>query len=187
VLFVGALDRAHYFKGMPILLAALARLQQDPHVRLLVVGDGDLRPAYQRQAQTLGVGDRVVFCGRVSDRELPAHYRLADLLVLPSTTMGEAFGLVLLEAMASGKPVIASNLPGVRSVVSDGVDGLLFKPGDVRDLAERIDTLLADPQRRQRMGERGRVKVEEKYAWPRVIPRLVKTYGEVLARGHDRG
>jgi glycosyltransferase involved in cell wall biosynthesis len=186
VLFVGTLDKAHYFKGIRILLQALARIS-DSGVKLLVVGDGNLRPTYQRQTVELGLEDRVIFCGRVSDEELPAHYALCDVLVLPSTTMGEAFGVVLLEAMACGKPVIASNLPGVRSVVSDGEDGLLVRPGDAEDLAEKIQMLLDAPQRRREMGERGRDKVEEKYAWPKIIPRLVRVYKEVLANATADG
>lgn len=179
VLFVGALDRAHHFKGVGILLRALAHLP-DIGTRLLVLGDGNLRPRYQKQAVKLGLGDRVIFCGRVSDEELPAHYTFSDVLVLPSTTMGEAFGLVLLEAMACAKPVIASNLPGVRSVVSDGEDGLLAWPGDADDLAHKIQMLLDDPQRRREMGEHGRSKVEEKYAWPKITSKLVRIYEELL-------
>ena len=178
-IFVGALDRAHYFKGVGVLLRALAHMP-DKGIRLLVVGDGNLGPTYQKQAAELGLGDRVIFCGHVSDEELPTHYALCDLLVLPSITMGEAFGVVLLEAMACGKPVIASNLPGMRSVVSDGEDGLLVQPGEVDDLTDKIQMLLEDPQRRREMGDRGRAKVEAKYAWPKIIPRLVRVYEEVL-------
>ena len=180
VLFVGALDRAHYFKGIGVLLQALGHIS-DPALRLLVVGDGDLRATYQSQAQALGLGERVTFCGRVPDADLPAHYAASDLLVLPSTTMGEAFGVVLLEAMACGKPVIASNLPGVRSVVDDGRDGLLVRPGDVEDLAEKVQRLLADGSARREMGVRGRKKVEERYDWPRIVPRLEEFYAEVLS------
>ncbi len=179
VLFVGALDRAHYFKGVDVLLHAMARLS-DTGVRLLIVGEGNLRLAYQDLAIRLGIADRVLFCGRVSDEALPYHYALCDLLVLPSTTMGEAFGVVLLEAMACGKPVVASDLPGVRSVVRDGEDGLLARPGDAADLAEKIRALLDDPYRRREMGGRGRAKVEEKYAWPQIIPHLVQVYEEAL-------
>jgi glycosyltransferase involved in cell wall biosynthesis len=182
VLFVGALDRAHYFKGIDVLLAALARIPGDD-VRLLLVGDGDLRTAYQARARALGLDQRVTFCGRVSAEELPAHYALCDLLALPSTTMGEAFGLVLVEAMASGKPVVASNLPGVRSVVADGEDGLLVRPGDAADLAAKLRTLLDDPARRLEMGRRGRQKVESRYDWPVIIPRLARAYDQVLAGG----
>jgi glycosyltransferase involved in cell wall biosynthesis len=96
--------------------------------------------------------------------------------------MGEAFGMVLIEAMACGKPVIASNLPGVRSVVNDGEDGLLVEPGNVADLAAKIRQLLDDPQRRQEMGKRGRAKVERKYAWDAIGAKLEQTYYEVLNR-----
>ncbi|MBN1954926.1 MAG: glycosyltransferase family 4 protein [Anaerolineae bacterium] len=181
VLFVGGLDQAHYFKGVDVLLQALARLPGD--VRLLVMGDGNLRPSYQALAARLGIAERATFCGRVSDEALPAHYALCDLLALPSTTMGEAFGLVLLEAMACGKPVVASNLPGVRSVVSDGEDGLLVEPGSVDDLAARLQELLDQPQRRREMGQHGRAKVEQTYDWSRITPRLAQIYGEVLADG----
>jgi glycosyltransferase involved in cell wall biosynthesis len=185
ILFVGGLDSAHFFKGVGNLLQAVAQLR-DQHVKVLLVGDGNLRPGYQQQAAQLGLGNRAIFCGRVSDAELPAHYACSDLLVLPSTTMGEAFGVVLLEAMACAKPVIASNLPGVRSVVSAGQDGLLVQPGDVPDLAAKMQALLDDAQRRHEMGQRGCAKVEERYAWPKIIPRLVQVYEEVLgSRGAE--
>lgn len=179
VLFVGALDRPHYFKGISQLLTAFARLP-DQRARLLVVGDGSLRASYQRQAAGLGLGNRVIFAGRVPDAELPGHYALADLLVLPSTTRGEAFGIVLLEAMSSGKPVIASNLPGVRSVVSDGEDGLLARPGDPIDLAEKIQAILDNPNHGQAMGQRGRAKVESRYNWPYLGQRLEAIYRQVI-------
>lgn len=179
ILFVGALDQAHYFKGITVLLQAVARIP-DPSVRLLVVGDGDLRTAYEDQSRQLGLEARVTFCGRVPDVDLPAHYAACDLLVLPSTTMGEAFGVVLLEAMACARPVVASDLPGVRTVVSDGQDGLLVEPGDVEDLAANLHVLLDNPSRRAEMGTRGRAKAEAKYGWDRIIPRLVKVYEQVL-------
>jgi glycosyltransferase involved in cell wall biosynthesis len=182
LLFVGGLDRAHYFKGVDVLLQALARIPAG-NLRLLLIGEGDLWERYARQAAELGLADGVTFCGRVPEAELPAHYALVDLLVLPSTTMGEAFGVVLLEAMACGTPVVASRLPGVRSVVSDGQDGLLARPGDPGDLAAKIQTLLEDPARRRAMGAQGRAKVEARYAWPAILPRLAAVYEEVLADG----
>ncbi len=181
LLFVGALDRAHYFKGVGILLEALAQLPASLRAaRLLMVGDGNLRQAYQQRAAELGVEDRVTFCGRVPDEELPAHYAACNVLVLPSTTMGEAFGVVLLEAMACARPVIASNLPGVRTVVSDGVDGLLVQPGETDDLAHRLRAILDEPERQRMMGARGRAKVEERYAWSAIIPRLACVYEESM-------
>ena len=186
VLFVAALDKAHLFKGLEVLLRALAQLSADA-TKALIVGEGEMKKSYMRLAQRLGLSERVIFCGRVPQEQLPNHYALADCLVLPSITMGEAFGIVLLEAMACGKPVIASNLPGVHSVVSDGKDGLLVRPGSVADLAEKLQTLLDDPQRRQEMGEQGRAKVETKYAWPKIIPRLVEVYEEVVTNASGDG
>ena len=185
VLFTGALDRPHFFKGVPVLLEAIARIG-DPSVRLLVVGDGDLREKYWEDARALGLSGRVIFCGRVSDEALPAHYALADVQVLPSTTMGEAFGVVLLEAMATGKPVIASRLPGVRTVVSEGEDGYLCTPGDVDDLVRCLRLILDDPAKSARMGAAGRAKVEAVYDVRFGGVRLERAYVDVLDARNQR-
>lgn len=177
--FCGGMDTPHYFKGVDVLLNAAARVDA-PNLRLMLIGDGDLRARYMEEARRLGLGERAVFCGRVPDSDLPRHYAAADFLVLPSTTMGEAFGIVLLEAMAAGKPVIASNLPGVRTVVNSGVDGFLAAPNDVDDLAARIRDMLDAGDRRKVMGRAGRDKVVAKYDWSRINERLVDVYREVV-------
>ena len=177
-LLAGALDRAHYFKGVDVFLQALSRLPA--HVHGVIVGDGDLRPSYQTQAVALGIADRVAFAGRVADGDLADHYRLADVTVLPSTTMGEAFGLVLVESLACGTPVIASDLPGVRTVVDAGRDGLLVRPGDAGDLAEKLSALLARPGCKADMGAYGRARVSARYAWPVIGGRLEEIYRGVL-------
>jgi glycosyltransferase involved in cell wall biosynthesis len=181
VLFVGALDRPHYFKGVDILLQSLTHIPDDD-VKLVVVGEGDLRQHYMLMAKELGLDDRVIFRGQVSDEALPGHYAMSDILVLPSVTMGEAFGVVLLEAMACAKPVIASNLPGVRSVVSHGENGFLAESGNIVDLAEKIQTLLDNSPLRQEMGKCGRRTVEAKYSWDAIIPKLLKVYADAVAR-----
>ncbi len=181
ILFVGGLDTPHYFKGVNVLLASVAQLN-DPSIKVVIVGDGDLAPQYKAHARALGIGERVIFAGRVPDELLPAHYALCDVLILPSITMGEAFGIVLLEAMATGKPVIASNLPGVRSVVADGDDGFHSQPNDIDDLTACIHKLFAlDAESRRAMGERGRRKVEAKYTWGQIVKKLESSYQEVLA------
>lgn len=182
VLFVGGLDQAHYFKGVPVLLAALAGIDA-PHIKALIVGDGDLRPQFEALAADLGIAARVTFCGRVAQPDLPAHYAAADVLVLPSVTMGEAFGIVLLEAMACAKPVIASDLPGVRVVAGGGAHGRVFPPGDSAALAAALRALAADAALRARMGGAGRALVEAKYAWARIGEALDALYREVLAHG----
>lgn len=178
VLFVGALDRAHYFKGIDVLLRTIASLEAE--ARLVVVGDGDMREAYSRQVSELGVRDRVTFAGLVSHEELPSYYAMCDVLVLPSTTEGEAFGLVLIEAMACGKPVIASRLPGVRSVVEDGATGLLVEPGSAQDLTAKLNMLLSNPQAMAEMGLRGRRRAEERYSWNNIGGLLERLYREAL-------
>jgi glycosyltransferase involved in cell wall biosynthesis len=177
-LFVGAQDRAHYFKGVPTLLRAVA---QQPETALLLVGDGDLRSDFEQLAMDLGITDRVVFTGRVDTAELPSLYRAADLLDLPSETRGEAFGMVLLEAMASGRPVSASDLPGVRSVVDHGVDGLLVEAGNREALAAALATFARMPRTmRLTLGAAGRRKVEERYDWARIGRKLEELYRGVL-------
>lgn len=177
-LLVARLDRAHYFKGVSVFLEALALLP--PPVRGIAVGDGELRAAYQARAEALGLGGRVTFAGRLPDEDLADYYRMADVTVLPSVTMGEAFGLVLLESLASETPVIASDLPGVRTVVSHGVDGLLVPPGDPPALADALRRVLADEASRQAMGRAGRAKVVRRYDWEQVGGRLEAIYRQVL-------
>jgi glycosyltransferase involved in cell wall biosynthesis len=183
ILLVARLDRAHYFKGVDVFLEAFGRLPDD--VRAVVVGDGDLRARYQEIAERNGIADRVTFAGRVADDDLPAFYQAADITVLPSTTMGEAFGLVLVESMACGTPVIASNLPGVRSVVSHEVDGLLVDPGDAGELASAINRLLSDHCLRAEMGREGRFKVERRYDWSSIGDRLESVYCQVIDAPQD--
>jgi glycosyltransferase involved in cell wall biosynthesis len=180
VLFVGAIDRAHYFKGIPILLQALAH-SAIADLSLIIVGRGDLQSVYEQQAATIGLSKRVHFAGYVPDSDLPHHYRLADVTVLPSTTAGEAFGLILLESLACGTPVIASNLVGVRTVVDSGMDGWLVPPADVEALAGRLAALLSiQPERLRVMGQSGRVKVVSRYAWSRIGDLLDDLYREII-------
>ncbi|MEK7116533.1 MAG: glycosyltransferase family 4 protein, partial [Patescibacteria group bacterium] len=114
VLFVGGMDTAHAFKGVEVVLRAMTQMSQN--VTLTLVGDGNLRHGYEKFARTLGISSRVKFLGRVSDAELPDVYRSADVFAFPSSSDAEAFGLAALEAQSSGVPVVASDLPGVRTV-----------------------------------------------------------------------
>ncbi len=185
VLFVGAMDAAHHFKGVKVLLRAIAAC---PEVWGLLVGDGDLKAGYQRHARELGIASRVVFAGHVPTIDLPSAYRAADVLVLPSITAGEAFGMVLLEAMATGRPVIASDLPGVRSVFTAGAEGLRVPPGDAAALASAIQTLSSmGTSGRAAMGRRGRETTEHEYSWDQIGRRLEDIYtGVVTERRYGR-
>jgi glycosyltransferase involved in cell wall biosynthesis len=179
VLFVASLDRAHFFKGLPELLKAVAPLE--PRVKLVVVGEGDLRPQYEKLAADLGIGERVKFAGAVSDRDLVRHYNLCDLFAMPSVQQTEAFGLVFVEAGACAKPVIGTRLPGVRTVIDDGRTGFLVAPREVDELRMKISALLSDRALAEQFGRAGRRRVEEKYNWESSVRQLDALYREVRA------
>jgi glycosyltransferase involved in cell wall biosynthesis len=179
ILFVGGLDKPHYFKGVDILLKAFAKVSSE-NTKLLIVGDGDSKDTYMQMAKDIGISQRIIFAGRVSDKDLPDYFSICDFLVLPSTDKSEAFGMVLIEAMASGKTVIASNLPGVRSVVSDSINGLLVKPKDVNDLNKKIVYLLTNVKISDQFGKLGRQKVISDYSLLTVNNRLHKILSEVI-------
>lgn len=180
LLFVGGLDDAHFFKGVPVLLKALLGLRmQKIAVQAVFVGDGNRREEYESQARGYGLDHMVHFVGRIEHDKLPEVYASSDLLVLPSTTKGEAFGMVLLEAFASGVPVIASDLPGVRSVA--GQAGLTVPPNDPRALMDAISGFLAlSPDERKQMRHQARSVAQEKYQWKTVIAQLDGVYQSLV-------
>lgn len=176
VLFVGTLDAAHYFKGVNFLIQAF-KLLDDPSAHLVIVGEGDLRFTYQELVKSQGLESRVTFAPAVGYAELPAYYRLATCTVLPSVDATEAFGVVLIESMACGTPVVASDLPGVRSVVgSAGQHGLLAKPQDAASLAKQIGKLLNDRTCADRCAQAAVATARERYAWPAVAAEVEAVY-----------
>lgn len=180
LLFVGGLDDAHFFKGVPVLLKALLALKMKKVVvQAVFVGDGNRREEYENLVMGYGLRDTVRFVGRIEHDELPEVYASSDLLVLPSTTKGEAFGMVLLEAFASGVPAIASDLPGVRSVA--GQAGLTVPPNDPRALMDAITGFLAlSPDERTQMRQQARSVAEEKYQWKTVVSQLDEVYRSLV-------
>ena len=177
LLFVGGLDNAHYFKGLDYLLKALKYINIPSH--LVIVGDGDLKQKYLTIAKELGILNKIIFVGRVSDTKLVELYNLSDLFVLPSINMSEAFGIVLVNAMSCKKPVIASDLPGVRSVVEDNINGYLTKPKDYKDLVTKINTILKDKPKAEILGKNGFVKYIKNYNWTSVGNKLEELYKQL--------
>jgi glycosyltransferase involved in cell wall biosynthesis len=174
--FVGGLDRAHYFKGVEILLEAFQSVTAGfPDARLFIVGDGDLRPRYERRAVALGLGDKVRFLGRLGDAEKIEAYRSASFHVLPSIDRSEAFGMVTQEAAVSGLASVVSDLPGVRTTVEEGKTGLIVPPGDAARLAEAMRRLFADPEATGRLGAAARERAVRLYASDRVGRLIVDT------------
>lgn len=160
-IFVGGLDKAHYFKGLELMLKAFEKIEGDWY--LSIVGDGDLRPNYEKLSLELGLGKRVRFCGKLSDEELKRAYREADCLILPSINSNEAFGIVLIEALASGLALIASDLPGVRRVFENYKEGLLAEAGNIEDLSRKIKYMIENKNLRQLMSVAARDLAEQKY------------------------
>jgi glycosyltransferase involved in cell wall biosynthesis len=146
------MDGGHAFKGVPQLIEAFTTVRAKVPCTLELVGDGDLRPGFEAHARASGVGDDIHFLGRVDDDELARTNRMGSVVVLPSTTREEAFGVVLAEGMASGCPCIASDFPGVDAVVKSG-DGILVPPGDVPALARAIESVVGDPERQAAMSQ----------------------------------
>jgi rhamnosyl/mannosyltransferase len=186
VLFVG---RLVYYKGVQVLIDAMAACAGT----LILAGDGPLEPELRARAAATGVADRVVFLGRVSDGELPALYRSADLFVLPSIARTEAFGVVQLEAMAAGLPVISTNLPtGVPWVNQDQVTGLTVPPGDADALAAAMGRVLGDARLRERFARNASIRVTSLFTRDRMVSRFreiieqVVRGPEALARGLRR-
>jgi len=178
ILFVGGLDKAHYFKGINILIQAIKKIKARDDYKVIIIGEGDLKNTYQSMVDSLGLGKKIIFAGFVPDDLLPKFYSIADMLVLPSIDKSEAFGIVSLEAMSSRVPVIASDLPGVRSVVDKQKTGLLVKPGDVDNLTNMIEYLLDNPKIAKEYGKAGREKVLAHYTWDKVghkLDHLIKT------------
>lgn len=172
VLSVG---RLIYYKGFEYLIQAMARVEG----RLLIVGEGPLRADLERKTRSYKLGDRVVFLGGVQD--VVPYYHAADVFVLASTARSEAFGIVQLEAMACGKPVVNTRLAsGVPWVSVDGVTGLTVPPGDPDALAKAFNLLLDDPERRAEYGQAGRRRVQQEFTLEVMARRTLQLYDEVV-------
>ena len=183
ILFVGRLERR---KGLKHLLEAYAKLKWDrPNVRLIVVGPGNLDRDSHQILSSRALQD-VVMVGRAPDKDLPRYYASAHICCSPATG-SESFGYVLLEAMASGKPVVASDIDGYNAIVKHGRQGLLFPRKDADALADALARLIDDPELARSMGARGRRDVEQ-YRWERVAGQVEEFYLDCLgaANGHAR-
>ncbi|MBI3572787.1 MAG: glycosyltransferase family 4 protein, partial [Candidatus Kerfeldbacteria bacterium] len=177
ILFVGRMDPR---KGAKFLLLALPFLEKKlPNYRVVVVGAGWMKKYYDALIP-ITLRHRVEFPGPASHEDLPSYYRSADVFCSPATG-GESFGIVLIEAMASGVAIVASDIDGYRWVVEPGQEGILVPPKSPRHLANAIIELANDPAKRKQMGEAGRKK-SLTYAWPKVVDRIEEVYKQVFKK-----
>ncbi len=177
ILYVGRLVD---HKGLEQLIDAMAFLR--PPAQLIIVGGGPIQSALEARAAASPANERITFMGRVPLEDLPEVYRACDVFALPSVSRLEAFSIVALEAMASALPVVASDIPGVREVVSEGTEGYLANPLDPQSFASRIDAVLQDPLAAARMGRNGRARVLHEFTWEHIAERVEQVYNEVLGR-----
>lgn len=178
ILFTGRLEKR---KGANYLLKAYQRVKEEiPDSRLIIVGPGTrLRNKYEKHVKRHGLKD-VVFIGYVSYDDLPRYYKTADIFCAPATGR-ESFGIVLLEAMAIGKPIVASNIEGYASLLTHGAEGLLVPPKDKEALAQALISLMTDESLRQQMGARGILKAKE-YDWKYLTQRILDFYISILSQ-----
>jgi phosphatidylinositol alpha-mannosyltransferase len=175
MLFVGRLDPR---KGFPVAVDAFALLVREfPDLQLVVVGDGPQRDAVARLEP--GVRQRVTMVGAVRHSLLPAYHSAADLFIAPSTGR-ESFGIVLVEAMAAGLPVVASDIPGYREVVRNGIDGILVPPNDPESVAWVVRKILSDPALAERLRAAGHARAE-RYRWEVVTVEIEAAYHEACS------
>jgi len=164
-------------KGAGVLLEAAAALRQRHDLRLVLAGTGPYRADLERRAQALGIADRVNFAGYVPDSVAQALFSYADVAVVPS--IYEPFGIVALEAMAAGAPLVASDVGGLSDIVEHGVNGLKAAPGDVQSLTEQIDRLLTDRNLAGRLASNAIRLVRERYSWEGVALATLDFYTNV--------
>jgi glycosyltransferase involved in cell wall biosynthesis len=186
ILFVGRLVER---KGVAHLVEAVRLLPADLDARLTIVGEGPERPALESQIARHGLQDRVELRGRVGEDALRAAYAASDVLVLPSILDArgdtEGLGVVLLEAMSYGVPVVGSELGGITDIITDGETGVLVPPAEPRRLADALQRLARDPALAARLGAAGEARVRTAFGWPEIIAQWNACYGELAGTRID--
>jgi glycosyltransferase involved in cell wall biosynthesis len=177
ILFFGSLVP---YKGPDILLKAFKVIKNEfPEVKLIFAGRGQMLVELRDMAKKFDLDDDVIFLGFVEDEKKALYYKSADIFCLPSTNMAESFGIVNLEAMASGIPIVGSNLGGIPDIIKEGENGLLAKPCDYQSLANALLMLLKDNDLRQKMGNNGRKMVTD-YSWDKIAKETEELYKNLL-------
>ncbi|MDI3501049.1 MAG: hypothetical protein PWP22_820 [Thermoanaerobacter sp.] len=174
ILSVGRIEKQ---KGYHLLIKLLPEILKTHDVKLVIVGTGSYLPNLKKLAVKLGVSDNVIFVGKVSDNELPKYYNLADVFAFPTLRI-EGLPYVILEAMACGKPVVASRIGGIPTVIENGKEGLLVKPNDLENLKDKLLMLLEDEKMAKKLGKNAREKVVRKFSVDKMIDSTVRLYEE---------
>jgi glycosyltransferase involved in cell wall biosynthesis len=181
VVYVGRIERSSEWKGIDVLLEAFGQIRRKvPDVIMEMVGSGDAVGEYQRRATAAGLNGSIRWRGRLEGQELVLAYQRASVVVLPSKTDAESFGMCLVEAMSCTTPVIGSRVGGIPHVIEDGATGLLTEPGDPSSLADACIELLTNPGLRARIGEAGRRQAVSRHDWSLVLARYSQLFERLL-------
>ena len=181
ILFAGRLSKV---KGLPYLIQAFSEISNDYDTDLLLVGSGPDEKGLKKMVRLKNIEDRVHFIPLVDKDKLREYLSKCSIFVLPS--LFECMPVTLLEAMASGKPVIASDIPGPKDIITHGKDGFLFKKENVNELKKYLELYLSDGKLRRKIGENARKTVEEKYTFEKIADSYLKLYEELLSGGHEK-
>ena len=180
LIFVGHLGKTNRYKGIDYLIRAFKKvLKEVEEVKLLIIGGGDWLPELKSLSGELELNNAIIFTGPIENHHLPQYYAAADAFVLPSIRGPENSPVVLFEAMASGLPVIATDLPGVNEIVRPEETGLLVEPRNIPELKTALVRVLSDPDFQSSAGKKARV-LAESYSWHQCAHDMENIYGELL-------
>jgi glycosyltransferase involved in cell wall biosynthesis len=167
-------------KGHKYLIEAISEVAKEfPNIRLVITGDGPLRNELRLLSENLGIKDKVLFTGKVGYKSLYQLLKRIDIYAFPS--LAELFPFAILEAMAAGKPIVATNVGGVSEAVIDGVNGFIVPPRDPESLAKAILKLINDPEKVKEMGKNSRKLIEDKFDLPKIACELTRCYGKLVS------
>ena len=182
VLFVGQISRAHAHKGIDYLIRSFRKvLDHIENVYLVLVGKGDMIPEYKRTCESLGMARNVVFTDFVDEDRLVEYYQSSHVLVLPTTTIAEGFGMVIVEANACGKPVVGTRIGGIQYVIRDGETGLLVPPRDSEALADALLDVLRQPCLYEKLAMGTRRRAHE-FCWDKIARKTEEVFQELIAK-----
>jgi len=171
-------------KGLQYLIKAMDNIVSGyPNAHLTLIGDGPLKKKFKRVVKELSIDSNISFIGFINNEDVMQYLESSDIFVLPS--ISEGFPVVILEAMAVAKPVVASNVGGIPDAVEDGNTGFLVEPKNPEQLTEKISYLIDHPEERKRMGNNGRRMVEEKFTWDKITGKIIGIYKNILGRAKD--
>jgi len=182
LLFLGVISKQ---KGADIAIKSLKALSNHENVKLILAGDGEYLEEVKYLAIELGVEKRIIFTGYIPNEETHGYFNAADVFIFPTLRL-ESFGIVLAEAMACGKAVIASDIGSVSEVIDDGVNGILVPPGDFRNLSRAIGILLNDPKYSETLGQYARQKASRKFGLNRMVDKTIRVFDLAVRRSRAK-